>query len=111
MAEYDFECRKCKKTFLLFMRITERMNTSVRCPDCGSEDATVTGVLRENREEELSEKLVPNWTSAANDLMIQVRRFADEKAHREQAPATMKSTWPAVPPRRHGWLRRSAVLC
>ena len=30
MAEYDFECRKCKKTFLLFTRITERMNTSVR---------------------------------------------------------------------------------
>jgi hypothetical protein len=30
MAEYDFECPKCKKTFLLFTRITERMNTSVR---------------------------------------------------------------------------------
>jgi putative FmdB family regulatory protein len=38
MAEYDFECRNCKKTFTLFMRVTERMKTTVRCPGCGSED-------------------------------------------------------------------------
>jgi putative FmdB family regulatory protein len=38
MAEYDFECRTCTKTFTLFMRVTERMRTAVRCPGCGSED-------------------------------------------------------------------------
>jgi putative FmdB family regulatory protein len=36
MAEFDFECRNCKKTFTLFMRVTERMKTTVRCPGCGS---------------------------------------------------------------------------
>ena len=36
MAEYDFECRNCKKTFTLFMRVTERIKTTVRCPGCGS---------------------------------------------------------------------------
>jgi putative FmdB family regulatory protein len=38
MAEYDFECRNCKKTFTLFMRVPQRMKTTVRCPGCGSED-------------------------------------------------------------------------
>jgi putative FmdB family regulatory protein len=38
MAEYEFECRRCKKAFGLFMRISERATTTVRCPGCGSED-------------------------------------------------------------------------
>lgn len=38
MAEYDFECRICKKTFTLFMRVTERMKATIRCPGCGSEN-------------------------------------------------------------------------
>ena len=38
MAEYDFECRNCLKTFTLFMRVTERMKTTVQCPGCGSEN-------------------------------------------------------------------------
>ena len=38
MAEYDFECRHCKKIFTLFMRISERMKTKIRCPGCGSEE-------------------------------------------------------------------------
>jgi putative FmdB family regulatory protein len=38
MAEYDFECRNCKKVFTLFMRVTERMKTRIQCPSCGSED-------------------------------------------------------------------------
>jgi putative FmdB family regulatory protein len=38
MAEYDFECRNCKKTFTLFMRVAQRITATVRCPGCGSED-------------------------------------------------------------------------
>jgi putative FmdB family regulatory protein len=38
MAEYDFECRNCLKTFTLFMRVAERMKTTVQCPGCGSGD-------------------------------------------------------------------------
>lgn len=38
MAEYEFECRECKKTFTLFMRVSERKTAAVRCPGCGSED-------------------------------------------------------------------------
>lgn len=38
MAEYDFECRECKKIFTLFMRVSERRSASVRCPGCGSAD-------------------------------------------------------------------------
>lgn len=36
MPEYEFECRVCKKTFTLLMRISERAATTVRCPGCGS---------------------------------------------------------------------------
>jgi hypothetical protein len=32
MAEYDFECRNCLKTFTLFMRVTERMKATVGGP-------------------------------------------------------------------------------
>ena len=38
MAEYEFECRNCKKIFMLFMRIAERKAATVRCPGCGSTD-------------------------------------------------------------------------
>jgi|RifCSP16_2_1023846.scaffolds.fasta_scaffold859574_2 putative FmdB family regulatory protein len=38
MAEYEFECHRCKKIFTLFMRITERATAKIRCPGCGSED-------------------------------------------------------------------------
>lgn len=38
MAEYEFECRQCKKVFSLFMRIGERLKATIRCPGCGSED-------------------------------------------------------------------------
>jgi putative FmdB family regulatory protein len=38
MPEYEFECRRCKKIFKLFMRISERATAKVRCPGCDSED-------------------------------------------------------------------------
>jgi putative FmdB family regulatory protein len=38
MAEYEFECHKCKKTFTLFMRISERATAKIRCPSCGKND-------------------------------------------------------------------------
>jgi putative FmdB family regulatory protein len=38
MAEYEFECRVCKRVFVLFMRVSERMHAKVRCQGCGSED-------------------------------------------------------------------------
>jgi putative FmdB family regulatory protein len=38
MAEYEFECRVCKRVFPVFMRISERMQAKVHCPGCGSED-------------------------------------------------------------------------
>jgi len=38
MAEYEFECRTCKKTFTLFMRVSERQTATVRCPGCGDTD-------------------------------------------------------------------------
>lgn len=38
MPEYGFECRACKKTFTLLMRISERTTSTIRCPGCGSED-------------------------------------------------------------------------
>ena len=36
MAEYEFECRNCTRIFMLFMRVSERQNATVRCPGCGS---------------------------------------------------------------------------
>ena len=36
MAEYEFECRNCKKIFTLFMRISERLKAKIKCPGCGS---------------------------------------------------------------------------
>ena len=36
MAEYEFECRNCKKIFTLFMRIGERLKAKIKCPGCGS---------------------------------------------------------------------------
>ncbi len=36
MAEYEFECRTCKKVFTLFMRISDRLKANVTCPGCGS---------------------------------------------------------------------------
>ncbi len=36
MPEYEFECRICLKVFKLFMRISERVKATVRCPGCGS---------------------------------------------------------------------------
>ena len=36
MAEYEFECRNCKKIFTLFMRISERLKVKIKCPGCGS---------------------------------------------------------------------------
>jgi putative FmdB family regulatory protein len=38
MAEYEFECRRCKKVFTLFMRISERATARIACPGCGSAD-------------------------------------------------------------------------
>jgi putative FmdB family regulatory protein len=36
MAEYEFECRDCLKTFTVFMRVTDRLRATVRCPGCDS---------------------------------------------------------------------------
>lgn len=36
MAEYEFECRTCKKIFSLFMRVSERATATIHCPGCGS---------------------------------------------------------------------------
>jgi len=38
VAEYEFECRECKKIFALFMRVSERVKATIRCPGCGSGD-------------------------------------------------------------------------
>lgn len=38
MAEYEFECRECKKIFTLFMRVSERVKATIRCPGCESGD-------------------------------------------------------------------------
>jgi putative FmdB family regulatory protein len=38
MAEYEFECRTCKRIFALFMRVSDRLKATVRCPGCGSAD-------------------------------------------------------------------------
>lgn len=38
MAEYEFECKQCTKIFTVFMRVSERATTTVRCPGCDSED-------------------------------------------------------------------------
>ena len=38
MGEYEFEGRTCKKTFVLFMRISDRKTAVIRCPGCGSEN-------------------------------------------------------------------------
>jgi putative FmdB family regulatory protein len=38
MAEYEFECRECKKIFTVFMRVSERAQAHVHCPGCDSED-------------------------------------------------------------------------
>ncbi len=38
MAEYEFECRHCRKSFTLFMRISERVKAKITCPGCGSGD-------------------------------------------------------------------------
>jgi hypothetical protein len=55
MAEYDFECRNCKKTFTLFMRVTERMKSDRPVPGLRKRGrgAAHASVLREDREEEL----------------------------------------------------------
>ena len=37
-TEYEFECRECKKIFMLFMRVIERKTATVRCPGCESTD-------------------------------------------------------------------------
>jgi putative FmdB family regulatory protein len=38
MANYEFECGKCKKEFTVSMRISERDTASVECPACGSRE-------------------------------------------------------------------------
>lgn len=38
MAEYEFECRTCKKVFTVFMRVSQRATARIRCPGCDSED-------------------------------------------------------------------------
>ncbi len=38
MPEYEFECRVCKKTFSLLLRISERATAKIQCPGCGTED-------------------------------------------------------------------------
>jgi putative FmdB family regulatory protein len=38
MAEYEFECRECKKVFAVFMRVVERASAKICCPGCGSTD-------------------------------------------------------------------------
>lgn len=37
MAEYEFECRHCKKVFTLVMRISKRA-TAICCPGLGGDD-------------------------------------------------------------------------
>ena len=37
MAEYEFECRSCRKVFTLFMRVTDRLKATITCPACGSD--------------------------------------------------------------------------
>lgn len=38
MAEYEFECRACKKVFSLFMRVGDRLKAQIACPGCGSRE-------------------------------------------------------------------------
>jgi putative FmdB family regulatory protein len=38
MAEYEFECRQCLKVFTVFLRVSERAKTTIRCPGCDSTD-------------------------------------------------------------------------
>ncbi len=34
MPQYDYLCKKCKKTFSLFMTISEKGRKTVACPKC-----------------------------------------------------------------------------
>lgn len=36
MPEYDFRCQDCRKKFTLRMAVTEKEQTKVHCPKCGS---------------------------------------------------------------------------
>jgi hypothetical protein len=38
MAEYELECRRCKRVFALLMRVMERAAARFRSPGCGSDD-------------------------------------------------------------------------
>lgn len=38
MPNYDHTCNKCKKNFVVEMRISEVGNKKVTCPKCQSED-------------------------------------------------------------------------
>lgn len=35
MPQYDHTCKKCKKDFVVDMRISEVGNKEVKCPKCG----------------------------------------------------------------------------
>lgn len=38
MPHYDHTCKKCKKDFVIEMRISEVGEKEVKCPECDSKD-------------------------------------------------------------------------
>ncbi|MBI4383188.1 MAG: hypothetical protein HY579_04030 [Nitrospinae bacterium] len=40
MPQYDHTCQKCKKDFVVEMRISEVGKKEVVCPECGSKEVT-----------------------------------------------------------------------
>jgi len=40
MPHYDHTCQKCKKEFVVEMRISEVDKKEVACPECGSREVT-----------------------------------------------------------------------
>ena len=38
MPHYDHSCKKCKKDFVIEMKISEVDKKKVKCPECGSKE-------------------------------------------------------------------------
>jgi len=36
MPQYDYQCKKCRKSFTLIMTVTEHDKKRVKCPKCKS---------------------------------------------------------------------------
>jgi hypothetical protein len=50
MTEYEFKCRRSKKIFTLFMRVTECPSAKIRCP--GWREAALAALPGDDGEEE-----------------------------------------------------------